>query len=81
VLLDKGDAAAAFEHFERANRGTPDPAARDRFVRALNNLGVALGSQGKLDDAIQQFKRALALDPDFAQARHNLTTALQARGR
>ena len=50
-------------------------------VRALNDLGVALGSRGQMDDAILQFQRALALQPDFAPARHNLTTALQARGR
>ncbi|PYR27353.1 MAG: hypothetical protein DMF92_16480, partial [Acidobacteria bacterium] len=36
-------------------------------------------SQGKLDGAIDEFQQALALQPQFAEARRNLTTTLQRR--
>ena len=53
---------------------------------AFNNLvayqpRMALASQGKLDAAIDEFHQALALQPEFAEARRNLTTALQRRQR
>ena len=48
-------------------------------VKARNNLGIALASQGKLDEAIGEFQQALAAEPNSAEARRNLTTALQQR--
>ena len=50
------------------------------LVGAHNNLGIALASQGKLDEAIDHFQEALALDPDSAETRHNLSIAAKARG-
>jgi len=44
-----------------------------------NNLGIALASTGRLDEAIEVFRRALSLKPDFAPARRNLDAALQQR--
>ncbi|MDX2031453.1 MAG: FG-GAP-like repeat-containing protein [Blastocatellia bacterium] len=41
----------------------------------LNNLGVAFMEQYKHEDAVKQFKQALAADPDFAVARINLALA------
>ena len=48
-------------------------------VEAHNNLGIALASQGNLDDAIDQFQQALTLRPDFEDARRNLASAVQLR--
>ena len=48
-------------------------------VEAHNNLGIALGSQGKLDEAIEQFQQALRIQPGFADAERNLSTARQSR--
>ena len=48
-------------------------------IEAHNNLGIALASQGKLDEAIDQFQQALTLDPEFPNARRNLTAALRER--
>ena len=48
-------------------------------VEAHNNLGIALGSQGKLDEAIDQFRQALKIQPKNEDARRNLTMLLQAK--
>ena len=44
-------------------------------VEAHNNLGIALASAGRMDEAVDQFKEALAIDPGFEDARRNLATA------
>ena len=44
------------------------------------NLGLALQAQGKLDAALVQFRQALALQPQHAQAHNNLGLALQELG-
>jgi Flp pilus assembly protein TadD/mono/diheme cytochrome c family protein len=48
---------------------------------ALANLGAALQSAGRLDDAITFLRQALAARPDHAAARNNLGTALLAANR
>lgn len=45
------------------------------------NLAAALQEQGRLDEAIDRYKRALAIDPRYAPALNNLGTALRAAGR
>ena len=50
------------------------------YAEAHNNLGNALQDQGKLDEAIACYRRALELKPDYAEAHTNLGIALQARG-
>jgi tetratricopeptide (TPR) repeat protein len=44
-------------------------------------LGVALATQGRLDDAIPHFERALQLRPNFAIGHYNLSVALAAKGK
>ena len=41
-----------------------------------NNLGNALGRNGRLEEAIACYRRALLLGPDFAEAHNNLGHAL-----
>ena len=50
-------------------------------AQAHNNLGIALGIQGRIDEAIGHFEEALKIQPGFADAERNLATARQARGR
>src|SRR5208282_4655762 len=47
---------------------------------AHNNLGVALGKKGNLDEAIRQFQEALRLKPDHADAHNNLGNVLLQKG-
>ena len=46
-------------------------AVREQAYRA-NNLGVAFLEQYRFADGVEQFRRALALDPSYAQAQINL---------
>ncbi len=45
-----------------------------------NSLGIALKEEGKLDEAIAEFRTALRLMPDMAAAHFNLGNALKSRG-
>ncbi len=46
--------------YERALALKPD------YVDAHNNLGTALATQNKIDQAVAHYERALALKPDYA---------------
>ena len=48
---------------------------------AHNNLGIALGRAGKIDEAIEHCEQALRIKPDFAEAHYNLGVALAQTGR
>jgi tetratricopeptide (TPR) repeat protein len=49
------------------------------YAEAHNNLGIALGTRGRLAEAIEHFELALRLNPGFVDARRNLEIARQAR--
>lgn len=44
-------------------------------------LGVALGARGKFDEADDQFRAVLVIDPRCANAHHNLGVSMESRGR
>jgi spermidine synthase len=44
-------------------------------AEAQNDLGVALASMGQVDEAIDHFRRAVDLRPEFTEARRNLEAA------
>src|SRR5229473_3063447 len=56
-------------------------ALKPEFAEAHNDLGVVLGAQGKLAEAIACFEHAASLKPNYAEARLNLANALQTLGR
>lgn len=51
------------------------------FVKARNNLGVALRRRGRIDEAIEQYKLAIQEDPKYVEAHSNLGTAYLRQGR
>ena len=44
------------------------------------NLGIVLGAQGEADQAIDHYRRAVALRPDYAEAHYNLGRLLVEQG-
>jgi tetratricopeptide (TPR) repeat protein len=80
-------AAIAFSHEpnRRGARATAEAAAAVPAARLssealrLNTLGVAYMNQGKNAEAQKQFEKALAADPNFAQAKMNLGISLLAQ--
>ena len=49
--------------------------------RARTNLGIALATDRRLDEAIEQFEASLKIEPDAARTSYNLANALAAQGR
>jgi Flp pilus assembly protein TadD len=68
-LLVERHYAAAIEQLRVAL--TWNPAS----VEAHNNLGIALASVGRTDEAVHEFRQALAIDPAFEDAQRNLAMA------
>jgi tetratricopeptide (TPR) repeat protein len=52
-----------------------------KFAMAHNNLGNGLREQGKLQEAVAEYRQAIALDPKLALAHNNLGTALHQQGK
>lgn len=54
----------------------------DDLMRAISehNLATALQENGRVDEAVAHYKRALTMQPDYAPAFNNLGTALMAKG-
>ena len=55
-------------------------AASDEAVQR-NNLGASLLQQGKVDEAVAEFQKAVALDPKYTAAHLNLGYAYDRQGR
>ena len=53
---------------------------KDNSTEVLYNLGKANYNLAQLDKSINYYKSAIAFDPDFAKAHHNMAHALLARG-
>lgn len=65
-LRESGDLERAVLDFSRAAELVPsDP-------RTWNELGVARGMQGRFDEALGAFRRALEIDPGHVEARKNI---------
>jgi tetratricopeptide (TPR) repeat protein len=59
------------------------PMLSKTMMRAVteNNLATALQAEGRIDEAADHYRRAIALEPEYAPAYNNLGTALRAAGR
>jgi tetratricopeptide (TPR) repeat protein len=56
-------------------------AKRPNNARGHNNLGGALATQGKPEEAIAQYSEALRISPAYAEAHYNLGVALATQGK
>jgi tetratricopeptide (TPR) repeat protein len=74
LLLTQGNALAAATHFEKASAADP------RSALAATEWGIALFSASRLPEAEVQFKRALAIDPSYTDARFDLASVEAAGG-
>jgi Flp pilus assembly protein TadD len=92
ALQLKPDYAAARTNLERvktAQAQQPGPAqnsgptldANSNDPNVLNYWGVMLARQGRVDEAIQQFERALQINPNDASTHNNLGIALASQGK
>jgi tetratricopeptide (TPR) repeat protein len=66
------DSTTLFEHALRVTDGN--------YV-AYNQLGLALADEGRVQEAIDQYRMALSIRPDFPSARYNIGNALAHEGR
>ena len=53
---------------------------KPNYIEAYNNVGALLKSQGKLDDAIEIYNKAILINPDYAEAYNNLGNAFKNQG-
>ena len=75
VALARGDRAAAQAALDEALRSSAT------CVPAIVNAGNLLLESGQVDAAIARFEAAIALDPDYPEAHHNLGVAFRQAGR
>ena len=74
-------------HFQRREFGAAEVALRRAAewdglsVTILQNLGSALASQGKFEEALTYFQRALRLNPENAETWRNTALAMEQSGR
>ena len=67
LLYETGQLEAAVRAYQEALRYEPEASAHGIY----NDLGVALALSGRRQEAIAAFDRALAIKPDFVDARNN----------
>lgn len=75
TLKTQGRYGEALEHLEKTIEQYP----RDRVVR--NQIGRILFLQRKFKDAVGEFQKALAVDPEDLQAHYNLMLCYQGMGK
>ena len=67
LLLDEGDAKGATDRL----RAAVDLAGNDARARALFSLGVALGRQGRRDEALAAYEKSIEFAPSYLLPRYN----------
>ena len=75
-----GDSRAGFKLIDTGEYDISSP-ANPGHARAHNNLGNALGRSGRLEEAVEQYEKALAIDPRHSRAHNNLAMTLESLGR
>jgi SAM-dependent methyltransferase len=77
-LLQQGENHYQAHDFEKARQCFQEILALyPNHLEALNNLGVVAFQEGQVNAAIAYFKKIIDLDPDYAEARENLSKCLE----
>lgn len=77
-----GAAYIGLEEFGKAEAALARAASLDCDNPEIsNNYGIALASQGRLDEAVAAYRRALSTRPDYPEAHYNLGNALSSQGK
>jgi superkiller protein 3 len=74
AAVQAGDLPRAEAHYRKALPGRPT-------AETHNGLGFVLGRQGRREQAIAEFRKAIELDARFTPAYNNLADALASQGR
>ena len=56
---------------------TTKPSIKPDYADAYYNMGMALQDQGKLEEAIGAYNKAIAIKPDYAGAYYNMGICFQ----
>ncbi len=82
MLARTGRVDEAIDFRTRGERAEPESQGEDYLgeierlrVRSLSNIGSAMARTGRMDDAIATLRQVLRIDPDYADAEHNLGVA------
>jgi tetratricopeptide (TPR) repeat protein len=75
VNADSVNSVRAEHHFRLALEADP------RYHRALTNLGNIELERGEIRQAIERYRQAIKLEPEYATAHNNLAAALRRDGR
>ena len=78
VYLREGKSEMAAEEYAKVLDLSPN---RTTAEKAHNNLGVVMANQGRLEEAIVQFRMALKSNPDYDMAKNNLSLAMENNAR
>ena len=84
LAMEQGHLDDAISYYEKALAANPENKESHHQVSSAlvhNNLGNALARKGRLDDAIVQYRTAVELRRDFADAHSNLAAMLAKKGR
>ena len=84
LLHEGGGAAGVLDCFsitlEQVRNETIKILSQNAIPRAHNNLGNAYAKQGNLDEAVEEYKKALVVNPNYAQAHKNLGIVFDKQG-
>ena len=92
VLLEKGRLDEAIAEYRRELASKPEPedandlsydAGGDKYrddALLHNNLGAALARTGQFDEALEQFRQVLAINPDYPKVHYNIGNIAMQKG-
>lgn len=78
MLMSQKRFGEVAEHLAAA---APSPSAKPRDAAAIGDVGLDLVKAGRVDEGMEKYREALAIDPSLAPLHNNLGAALATRGR